>query len=89
MALSQDDTCKAVGEKIAVHTFAAMLNPIYRGANFRWDNFLGMVERLTESQLYMSVNFSVKKQHVQLAKDSATRMAEQLLKMSGVHDDSF
>jgi hypothetical protein len=78
----------AIAESAANHEFVVMLNPKYRGANFKWENFPRFVERTAEVMCWRPFTDSEwrrwEKEIKEEVRESAKRAAERILKESGV-----
>jgi len=79
---------QAVGEAIANHHFVTMLNPKYRGPNFKWGDFVPYAVGWAEASCWQSFSDAEwkrwKEDIVKAACTSAEYAAGRLLKKSGL-----
>ena len=76
------------GEAAAHHEFVVMLNPKYRGSNFKWEGFVALAVQRAEVSCWQSFTDREwkrwEKDIVEAAGKSAKHTAERLLKESGL-----
>ena len=79
---------QAAGEATAYHHFVTMLNPKYRGPNFKWDGFVLYAVGWAEASCWQSFSDAEwkrwKKDIVEAARTSAEYAAKRILKASGL-----
>jgi hypothetical protein len=79
---------QAHGEAVANHEFVVMLNPKYRGVNFKWENFSASVVQSAEVTCWQSFTDREweqwEKEIVEAAGKSAKYAAKRILDESGL-----
>ncbi len=79
---------QAFGEAVAYHEFAVMLNPKYRGPNFKWEGFVQFAVRRAEVSCWQSFSDAEwkrwEKEIKAAAGNSAKYAAERTMNDSGV-----
>ena len=81
---SRDDTCRIVGEAMAVTMFATFLNPACRGSNFSWEEFSEIVGSLSETQVGMALPVKPTRKQARIAREAGIREAQRLLEKSDI-----
>ena len=66
--------------------FACMLNPEYRGSNFKWDKLSSMAIHRTAGSLFTSGCEVKNKQEESFLKDTVESICKSLIETSGVKD---
>lgn len=63
--------------------FCRMCNPLYRGENFRWENFVSMMDDMSEDWMFIYNVKGNKVQIQQLVKQYTKEIAERMIEQSG------